>query len=97
MAEGSGIARRESEVYHKDIPINPDPMKINVLFKNSGNKQTLEQQTRSENTSNIAKASSPQFKSRNNQPWIPNRTMVPFVANQANQIRFRNQAAAQSV
>ena len=29
----SGIQRRESDIYHKDIPINVDPMKINVLFK----------------------------------------------------------------
>ncbi len=41
MVEGSGIARRDSEFYHKDIQINPDPMKINVLFKNSTNKQSL--------------------------------------------------------
>jgi hypothetical protein len=67
MVEGSGIGRRESEVYHKDIPINPDPMKINVLFKNSGNKQTLEQAALSEtqNHSVLTKTSSPQFKSRN--------------------------------
>jgi hypothetical protein len=62
MVEGSGVARRDSEVYHKDIQINPDPMKINVLFKNSTNKQSLmDYQALSENNShsNVTKTSSP--------------------------------------
>jgi len=43
MAEGSGVPFGESEVYLRDIQINPDPMKINVLFKNSKDSREMKE------------------------------------------------------